>query len=198
MPFRDSRILVSRVPGFGAPTAVMTLEELAAYGIKQFVNLGTAGGLQQDLSIGDIVVCDRAIRDEGTSFHYLPAEKYAHSCPDLTEKLCTAFERRGTQYRKGSSWTTDAPYRETVEALRQYRADGVATVEMEASALFAVGAHRGVCVSAAFAVSDILSEEDWIQGYHSAEKLESLKQIFEVALEAIAINSSNKQKKEDE
>ena len=86
------------------------------------------------------------------------------------------------------------PYRETVEELRQYRADGVATVEMEASALFAVGACRSVCVSAAFAISDILSEEDWKQGYHSAEKLESLKQIFKVALEAIAIENSNKQK----
>ncbi len=69
---------------------------------------------------------------------------------------------------------------------------------MEASALLAVGAYRGVSVSAVFTISDILSEEDWNQGYHSEEKLESLKQIFEIALEAIAINSSNKQKRENE
>ncbi len=81
----------------------------------------------------------------------------------------------------------------TLEELRQHCADGVATVEMEASALFAVGAYRGVDVSSIFAISDILSEEDWNQGYHSEEKLESLKQIFEVALEAIAINSKNNQ-----
>ncbi|NOR88935.1 MAG: phosphorylase [Anaerolineales bacterium] len=186
VPYQDSRILVLKVPGFGAPTAVMTLEELAAYGIKKFVNLGTAGGLQQNMNIGDIVVCDRAIRDEGTSFHYLPDDVYADSCPELTENLCVVFESKGIQYRKGSSWTTDAPYRETIGELRQYRADGVATVEMEASALFAVGAYRGVCVSAVFAISDLLSEEDWKQEYHSAEKLEGLKQIFEVALEAIA------------
>ena len=198
VPYRDSRILVLKVPGFGAPTAVMTLEELAAFGIKTFVNLGAAGGLQQNMNIGDIVVCDRAIRDEGTSHHYLPFEEHAFSCPDLTENLCAAFERKGIQYRKGTSWTTDAPYRETVGELRQYCADGVATVEMEASALFAVGAYRGVCVSAVFAISDLLSEEDWNQGYHNAEKLESLKQVFEVALEAIAMNSSNKLKKEDE
>jgi len=195
VPYKDSRILVLKVPGFGAPTAVMTLEELAAYGIKKFVNIGAAGGLQQNMNIGDIVICDRAIRDEGTSHHYLPVEKYAFPCPELTENLCTAFQRKGIQYSKGTSWTTDAPYRETLEELRQYCADGVATVEMEASALFAVGAYRGVSVSAIFAISDILSEEDWNQGYHSEEKLESLKQIFEVALEAIAINSSNKQKK---
>ena len=189
VPYKDSRILVLKVPGFGAPTAVMTLEELIAYGIKTFVNIGAAGGLQQNMKIGDIVLCDRAIRDEGTSDHYVPVEKYAFPSPELTENLCTAFKRKGIQYIKGTSWTTDAPYRETIEELRQYRADGVATVEMEASALLAVGAYRGVSVSAVFTISDLLSEEDWNQGYHSEKKLESLKQIFEVALEAIAVNS---------
>jgi uridine phosphorylase len=183
-------ILVMRVPGFGAPTAVMTLEELAAFGIKKFVNLGTAGGLQQSLNAGDVVVCDRAIRDEGTSFHYLPVEEYAVPCPGLTENLCAAFERRDVQYRKGASWTTDAPYRETVDQLRRYRAAGVVTVEMEISALFTVGAYRGVGVSSALVISDLLSEESWHQAYHSAEKLEGLKRTFEVALEAIAMNSS--------
>ena len=193
VPYKDSRILVLKVPGFGAPTAVMTLEELIAFGIQKFVNLGTAGGLQRNMNIGDIVICDRAIRDEGTSDHYLPVEKYVYSCPELTERLFTAFERKGIQYSKGTSWTTDAPYRETIGELRQYCADGVATVEMEASALLAVGAYRGVSVSAVFAISDILSEEDWHQGYHSEEKLEGLKNIFEIALEAIAINNKNNQ-----
>jgi len=193
VPRYDSWILVLKVPGFGAPTAVMTLEELAAYGIKKFVNLGTAGGLKQNMNIADIVICDRAIRDEGTSHHYLPVEKYAYSCPEMTENLCTAFEKKGIQHSKGTSWTTDAPYRETIEELRQHRSDGVATIEMEASALFAVGAYRGVSVSSSFVISDILSEEDWNQGYHSAEKLEGLKKIFEVAMETIAINCKNDQ-----
>ena len=193
VPYKDSRILVLKVPGFGAPTAVMTLEELIAFGINRFVNLGSAGGLQQSMNIGDIVVCDRAIRNEGTSAHYLPVEEYAFPCPELTENLYAAFERKDIQYRKGSSWTTDAPYRETTEELRQYCADGVATVEMEASALFAVGAYRGVSVSAAFVISDVLSEKDWDQGYHSDEKLESLKRIFEGAQETIATDSRNSQ-----
>ena len=172
VPYKDSRILVLKVPGFGAPTAVLTLEELIAFGIKTFVNIGAAGGLQENMKIGDIVICDRAIRDEGTSLHYLPAEKYALSCPELTENLCTAFEKKGIPYSKRASWTTDAPYRETIEELRQYCDDGVATVEMEASALFAVGVFRGVSMSSVFTISDILSEEDWNQGYHGEEKLE--------------------------
>jgi uridine phosphorylase len=78
------------------------------------------------MNMGDIVICDRAIRDEGTSNHYLPVERYAYSSSELTERLCTAFERRGIQYNKGTSWTTDAPYRETIgELLHHYRSDGV-------------------------------------------------------------------------
>jgi len=191
---KDSRILVLKVQGFGAPAAVMILEELIAFGIKKFVNLGAAGGLQPNMNIGDIVICDRAIRDEGTSFHYLADDKFAYSSPEITENLCTAFKRNGIQYSIGSSWTTDAPYRETIEKVRRHRTEGVATVEMEASALFAVGAYRGVSLSSVFTISDILSEEEWDQGYHSAEKLESLKQIFEIALESIANNNNNKKK----
>jgi uridine phosphorylase len=190
VPCNDAWILVLRVPGFGAPTAVMTLEELVAFGIKRFVNLGAAGGLQPSMSVGDIVICDGAIRDEGTSYHYLAGEPYAHACPELTGSLCTAMERSGIRYSRGTSWTIDAPYRETIEELRQYRSDGVATVEMEASALFAVGAYRRVSVSSVFVISDLLSEEGWSQGYHGEAKLEALKQVFEVALETLAVDSS--------
>jgi uridine phosphorylase len=169
----------------------MTLEELAAFQIRKFINIGAAGGLQQHMNIGDIVLCDRAIRDEGTSHHYSPAEKYALACPDLTEKISVAFQRQGLEYTKGTSWTTDAPYRETIGELRQYRSEGIATVEMEVSALFAAGAFRGVGVSAVFVISDILSEEDWHQGYHSDEKLAGLQKIYRAILEMAAMDSEN-------
>jgi hypothetical protein len=93
VPHRDAQVLVLKVPGFGAPTAVMTLEELIAFGINRFVNLGTAGGLQAELSVGDLVICDRAIRDEGTSHHYVPFEKYAYSCPPDLQKICVRQPR---------------------------------------------------------------------------------------------------------
>ena len=185
LPRNNSMILVSKAAGFGAPTAVMTLEELAAYGITKFINLGTAGGLQKDMKVGDMVVCEKAIRDEGTSHHYLPGEKYARAGKELTADLCTALEKRAIRFRKGISWTTDAAYRETIEELQKFRNEGVLTVEMEASALFAVGAFRGVSVSSVFTVSDILTEEGWKQGYHSEEKNEGLKWIFEAAEEVL-------------
>lgn len=187
LPCNDSQILVTKAAGFGAPTAVLSFEELAAYGIRKFVNLGAAGGLQKDMNIGDIVVCERAIRDEGTSYHYLPEEKYASASPELTLDLIAEIQKMDIPFTKGSSWTIDALYRETIGELQQYRSEGVLTVEMEASALFAVGSFRGVSVSSVFAISDILTEEGWKQGYLSTEKLDGLKQIFEAALETLAI-----------
>lgn len=132
LPQGEHKVLVMKAAGFGGPTAVMTLEELVASGVSRFVSLGAAGGLQPDLEVGDIVICDRAIRDEGTSHHYLPAQEYAHACPRLTAHLESTIHDRGLAARTGTSWTTDAPYRETVEDLRRYREGGVLTVEMEA------------------------------------------------------------------
>lgn len=188
LPQNDTFILISKPGGFGAPTAVMTFEEQVAYGITKFVNLGTAGGLQKYMNVGDIVVCERAIRDEGTSHHYLADEKYAHASSVLTENLCQIIDKKGISFIKGTSWTTDAVYRETVEEFQQYRNEGVLTVEMEAAALFAVGEYRKVSVSSVFAISDILTDKGWNQGYHSNEKLDGLKNIFELALKVLALD----------
>lgn len=187
----DSHILVIKAVGYGAPTAVMTFEELVAYGITKFVNLGSAGGLQKNMKIGDLIVCDRAIRDEGTSYHYLPDEKYADASEELTANLCEVIKKKGIPFVKGSSWTIDALYRETIEELQQYREEGVLTVEMEAAALFAVGTYRNVSVSSVFTVSDLLTEDGWRQGYLSEEKLDGLKQIFDAALEMLSVKKGH-------
>jgi uridine phosphorylase len=186
LPRGGSYVLAMKAAGFGAPTAVMTLEELIASGVTRFVSLGAAGGLQEDLGIGDIIICDRAIRDEGTSHHYLPPDHFAHACPELTTSLVAALEGKGLPVRRGTSWTTDALYRETVEDLRRYRDAGTATVEMEAAALFAVGTYRGVSVSSIFTISDLVSENGWHQQYHSEDKRAGMKQIFDAALDAIS------------
>ena len=187
VPSNNRAVLVTKAVGFGAPTAVMTLEELIAFGITKFINLGSAGSIQKNIDVGDIVICERAIRDEGTSHHYLPDEKYAYASNELTADLIEAIERKNIPYIKGTSWTTDAVYRETISELQQYRDENVITVEMEASALFAVGTFRGVSVSSVFSISDILSEDGWKQGYHSDEKNTGLKQIFGAAIETIAM-----------
>lgn len=184
---QNKHVLVMKAAGIGAPTAVMTLEELIAIGVKNVISLGAAGGIQQDLNPGDIIICERAIRDEGTSHHYVAAEKFAHASADLTNRLIESVKKKGVSIRKGSSWTTDAPYRETIEELTRYRKEGVLTVEMEAAALFTVAAYRHVNVSSVFAISDVLNEDGWHQSYYSEEKIDGLQQIFNAALETLVL-----------
>ncbi|MEJ7652384.1 MAG: nucleoside phosphorylase [Chloroflexia bacterium] len=147
--------------GVGAPVLATVVERLSALGTREFVILGIAGALQPDARAGDVVLCDRAIRDEGTSHHYVAPGKYATPSTRLTAELRERLRRASLPFAEGATWTTDAPYRETVEEVVHYRDEGVLTVEMEASALFAICERKGLEGAAAFVVSDILREEGW-------------------------------------
>jgi nucleoside phosphorylase len=152
--------------GIGAPVAVTLLEELIAFGVKKFVSIGEAGALQRHLKIGDIVVCNKALRDEGTSYHYLKHTRYAYASREMTEKIRKTLEKLNQKYTVGASWTTDAPYRETVAEARQYQKEGIATVEMEAAGLFAVAQYRKADIGAIFIVSDSLAGLRWKPKFH--------------------------------
>lgn len=128
----DGRVGVLAFFGIGAPSVATAVETLAALGTRRFVNIGAAGGLQPGGRVGDLVICDRAVRDEGLSHHYLPPARCAHPSPQLSQALCERLTVKRATFKVGSTWTIDAPYRETVEELRHYRDEGVLTVEMEA------------------------------------------------------------------
>lgn len=171
--------------GIGAPAAAAALEELAATGTSAFVSIGTAGSLQRDLNVGDLVLCEAAIRDEGVSHHYLPPAKLATAAPAMTEALGVALSQAGVPFRKGSSWTIDTPYRETVAEARHYQAEGVLCVEMEAAALFAVAEVRGLQVASAFVISDSLADLAWDPRFHGPEVESGLITLYEAALSAL-------------
>ena len=168
--------------GIGAPAVVNMMEELVALGAKKFISIGEAGNLQKHIKIGDIVVCNRAIRDEGTSHHYLKYSKYSYPSKDLTEKIKLAFQKYKIKYFTGTSWSQDAPYRETVKEVEHYQKEGVATVEMEASAIFALGKYRKVDVGAIFTISDSLAGLKWDLKFHMSKK--NFETLFKVAIEA--------------
>jgi uridine phosphorylase len=166
--------------GIGAPAAVAALEELAALGTGTVISLGTAGSLQHSLKPGDLVLCAAAIRDEGVSHHYLPPGKHAVPSASLTAALGAALG--SARYQAGTSWTIDAPYRETVAEARHYQAEGVLCVEMEAAALFAVASVRGVRLASAFAISDSLADLEWNPQFHGAEVQQGLVTLYEAAV----------------
>lgn len=122
--------------GIGAPAATAVLESLAALGARRFIGVGTAGALVPELAAGDVVVCSRAVRDEGVSHHYLPSARWAEPASGLTARLTDRLDAVGLAPIPAAAWTIDAPYRETVAEARHYVQDGVAVVEMEAAAPF--------------------------------------------------------------
>jgi purine-nucleoside phosphorylase len=174
--------------GIGAPAASTVMEELIAAGVTRFVSIGGAGGLQPDLRIGDITLCERAIRDEGVSHHYLPSETYADCTGPLTDRLreALAVGLPLGEVRAGTTWTIDAPYRETVQELRYYQAQGVLTVEMEAAALAAVARYRGVEFATAFTVTDSLAEAVWNPQFGSEAITRGMDLLYRAAVGALA------------
>ncbi len=171
--------------GIGAPAAVNILETMIAWGAERFLSIGTAGALQSDLDIGSLVLCDRAIRDEGTSYHYMPPSKYAQSSELMVDLLESALKKNKLDYTKGTSWTIDAVFRETEDEVKHYQNEGVLTVEMEASALFAAAKYHNVEIGTLFAISDSLADMEWRPEFHHDLTRNGLEQIFRVAFDVL-------------
>ncbi len=177
------RVAIAGKFGIGAPSAVMMLEELAAFGVRQFLSIGVAGGLQEDLRVGSLVVCDAARSGEGTSNHYQFATGgVLQADVELTRRMCMALERGGLPYRVGSAWTTDAPYRETRREVAEMQRDGVLAVDMEASALFAASPVLGVRVGAAFVISDSLVRPKGLAEFSLKVLLQRLPRLTSTAI----------------
>jgi uridine phosphorylase len=120
----------------GAPFAVLIAEELFASGCRTLLSLTSAGQIVSAGPTPYFVIIDRALRDEGTSYHYAAPAEYGEADPALVALAADALKKKGLGAVVGSSWTTDAPFRETAEAIEAARAKGVLAVEMEAAALY--------------------------------------------------------------
>lgn len=166
--------------GGGSPLVMELAEELAVMGAKRMLLMTWGGSLDPNLKPGDIVVCDRAIRDEGASHHYLPAEKYVQADKELASRLADAIRARGGHSTFGTTWTTDAPYRETREEIRQYQSEGVKTVEMESAGLFVVGQVRNIPTASVVVIMDSLATERW----QVPERLDDIQHSLEVVYAA--------------
>lgn len=147
--------------GVGAPLAGGLLEEVIAMGCRFFVVCGGAGSLHRDLTLGHFVVVATALRDEGTSFHYLPPGRTIDADHDARRVLEDVLTSRQAPYVAGLTWTTDAPYRETPAKIAARRDEGCLTVEMEASALAAIARFRGVPLAQVVYCGDDLSGTTW-------------------------------------
>jgi uridine phosphorylase len=144
-----------RMKGLGSPHAVVVLEELISLGCTTFLNVGTAGGLHKT----GVFICNKSLRDEGTSYHYKKHGDYSYPDNVLKEKIKSFFRKKGFEFQEGTSWTIDAIYRETKKEVEKYSKIGICTVEMESSALFSVAKYRNVKLASIFIVRDVLGKK---------------------------------------
>lgn len=148
-------------PGVGAPLSAAFMEELIALGGRKFMACGGSGVLDSSIGMGHVVIPSAAIRDEGTSYHYLPPSREVAADPAVIEVIRRVLEKHGVPYDIGKTWTTDGVYRETAGKVALRRAAGCLTVEMEAAAFLAVAQFRGVTFGQLLYAGDDVSGEVW-------------------------------------
>jgi uridine phosphorylase len=177
------RIALAGNFGIGAPGMAALLEEMAVMGIRRCISVGIAGALQNDLAPGNVIIPTEAIRDDGTSHHYLPPNEIVRPASALLASLTSSLEERGVPYRSAQVWTTDAPYRETAAEVEYYAQQGVLAVEMEAAALFAVSTCLGIEAASALVISDSLAGGVWKPAGDGRAVNQSLQALFDIAVE---------------
>ncbi len=150
----------------GAPFAVLVAEELFASGCRLLVSITSAGQISPAGRPPYVVLIDKALRDEGTSYHYQPSSEYSHLDPVLREKLCAGWDHTQVPIVVGASWTTDAPFRETKEMIAFCRKRGIQAVEMEAAALYALASAKSYPIICFAHVTNQMgqAEEDFEKG----------------------------------
>lgn len=145
----------------GAPACVAGLEEIIALGAENLVLFGCCGVLDEKAVKDNIVVPVCAVRDEGTSYHYIPASDEIYADENCVYILKQCMDDLGYPYVTGKTWTTDAIYRETRNLIRERRAQGCLVVEMESSAAYAVAQFRNIPMIQFLYGADSLDGEKW-------------------------------------
>ena len=171
-------------PGIGAPLAAGILEEATALGVRFWIACGGCGVLHPEIDAGHPVILTGAVRDEGTSYHYLPPSREVTAHPAGVAALESACQAMGLSYRLGKSWTTDGLYRETPDRRARRMAEGCDVVEMEAAAFFAVAQFRQVVLGQVVYGGDLVVPEGWDNREWNT-RLDDRDLMFRLAVDAV-------------
>ncbi|MCE1253540.1 MAG: nucleoside phosphorylase [Anaerolineae bacterium] len=187
--YQGEKVLVLH-PGVGAPLAAAFLEEFIALGVKDVIACGGCGVLDANIDAGHAMIAESAVRDEGLSYHYLPAGRETTAHPDAIIALENTLRRHHQPIQRVKCWTTDAIYRETINKCELRRSEGCKVVEMEAASFFAVAHFRGIRFGQILYGGDLVvpegwDERDWFKRSSSRELL------FNLAVEAVITLSNS-------
>lgn len=144
----------------GGPYAVLIAEQLHVSGARLILGLTSAGRVSLSLPLPSIVIPTSAVRDEGTSFHYLPPSDRVASPTPVNDLLVEEIGLLGIDVAQGCVWTTDAPYRETESELQRHAAAGVLAVEMQTASLFAFATAKKANVGVVAHVTNAVERHD--------------------------------------
>lgn len=158
--FTDADILIT-LGIVGCPSCAGNLDLFHAMGIKKTMFCGGGGVLDKNIEVGQILVVDGAIRDEGFSYHYIEPSRYIYTDRTVTEKIIRYLEENSVSYIRGLTWTTDALFRETADRIARRKEEGAKIVEMEQAGCIAVAQFRGFAYGALIYGGDDVSQEEW-------------------------------------
>lgn len=167
--FIDDNVLIT-LGQVGCPACAGNLDLFYAMGIRKVMFCGGGGVLDKDIAVGQLLLVDGAIRDEGFSYHYIEPSRYIYTDPKVTDKIAGYLDEHEVSYLRGLTWTTDAIYRETADRIERRKAEGAKIVEMEQAGCIAVAQFRGFDYGALIYGGDDVSQEAWDnRGWHSRE-----------------------------
>ena len=170
-------------PGVGGALSASLLEEVIAFGCRKFIVCGGCGVLLPGMTLGKLIVVTAALRDEGTSYHYLPPGREIPANKVAVNAIRSVLDERKLPYLAGKTWTTDAPYRETQTTIHSRCEEGALVVEMEAASLMAVAQFRNIHLGQVLYAGDDLSGDTWDhRGWQSRSEVRE--SLFWLAAEA--------------
>jgi uridine phosphorylase len=171
--YKGKTIVISKIPA-GAPNAIAFVECLISLGVTRIIVTGAAGSIHPDARAGYMVIPTQAIREEGTSYCYYDGSVKVHASKPLVKLLQGAATQNHQRVICGTTWTTDGVFRESVQKMKEYSNQGVLTVEMEMSALFALAMFRKIDMAGLLIISDTNFDGHKIvmfnHEYHLAQK----------------------------
>lgn len=172
------------LPFATAPGAAGTIEELHAMGAERFIVCGAAGCLRSELEVGNLILPVSAVRDEGTSYHYIEPSREVTCNPFALQTVKQILKDMSVPYVEGKTWTTDAFYRETAEKIERRVSEGCLTVEMECAAFYAVAKFYNLPLVQILYAGDNLDCEKW--EYRDWNRQYSIREnIVNLALEIV-------------
>jgi len=160
LTFKGKKVLLFN-PYVGAPSAAGLMEEIGAAGCTKWISCGAAGVLDKRISVGHLIVPKSAVRDEGTSYHYLKPSREVAASPRALKAIRRTLDKHGVPYLVSRTWTTDGFFRETPAKIALRKKEGCLAVEMEAAAILAVAKFRGYHAGTILYGCDDVSGKDW-------------------------------------